>query len=53
MKNTDNNQNNEVVERMSFLDFLIELPIKFLFLAMFLLWLFGMGLTLVIVKFSK
>ena len=54
MKNSNNNQNDDdIVEEMSFSDFLIELPLKFFFAIVTLLWTIAMSVVIIYVKFVR
>jgi len=54
MKNSNNNQNDDdIVEEMSFSDFLIELPLKFFFAFIAFLWTIAMAVVIIYVKFVR
>ena len=55
MKNTSNNknQNDENVETMSFADFFLELPIKYILGFFAFLWVFAMAVIIGYVELSK
>jgi hypothetical protein len=55
MKNTSNNknQNDEIVEEMSFADFFLELPIKYILGFFAFLWVFAMAVIIGYVELSK
>ena len=53
MKKSNDNQNDEIVEEMSFADYFLEMPIKIFLAVMALLWIFTMGILLLYLKLSK
>jgi hypothetical protein len=53
MKNSNDNQNDEIVEEMSFSDYFLELPIKIFLGIVVILWTFAMCIVLLYLKLSK
>ena len=55
MKNTSNNknQNDEIVEEISFADFILELPIKYILAFFAFLWVLAMAIVIGYVELSK
>jgi len=53
MKKSNDNQNDEIVEEMSFSDYFLEVPIKIFLAVVFLLWAFAMAIVLLYLKLTK
>jgi hypothetical protein len=56
MKNTSNNKNqndDEIVETMSFADFFLDLPIKYVLGFFAFLWVFAMAIVIGYIELTK